>query len=65
MIINFRFLAHLSQRLLGELIVYPCPGVVVVVVVHHFQRSSPPKPLGQSKPIFMWSLLGKVEPKFV
>ena len=27
------------------------------VVVHNAQRSSP-KPLGQSKPNFMWSLLG-------
>ena len=32
--------------------------------VHHFQRSSP-KPLGQSKPNFMWSLQGSVERKFV
>ena len=28
------------------------------VVRSHFQRSSPLKPLGQSKPNFMWSLLG-------
>ena len=47
------FLAHLSRRLIGELIVYPCSGVVVVVVVHNFKTSSPPKPLGQSKPNFM------------
>ena len=33
--------------------------------VHHFQRSSPLKPLGQSKPNFMWSLLGKGERKFI
>ena len=59
------FLALLSQRLIGELIVYPCSGVVVVAVVHHLQTSSPPKPLGQSKSNFMWSLLGKGEPKFV
>ena len=31
----------------------------------HFQTSSPLKPLGQSKPNFMWSLLGKGERKFV
>ena len=56
----------------GELIVYPLsrrPSVVrpssVRPSVHHFQRSSPLKPLGQSKPNFMWSLLGKGEPKFV
>ena len=35
------------------------------VVVYSFQTSSPPKPLGQSKPNFMWSLLGKGGPKFV
>ena len=35
----------------GELIVYPC-SVVHPSVVHHFQRSSPLKPLGQSKPNF-------------
>ena len=35
----------------GELIVYPC-SVVRPSVVHHFQRSSALKPLGQSKPNF-------------
>ena len=49
-----RVLAHLSQRLIGELIVYPWS----VVVVHNAQTSSSQKPLGQSKPNFMWSLLG-------
>ena len=39
--------------------------VVVIVVVNHFQTSSPPKPVGQSKPNFMWSLLGKGERKFI
>ena len=60
------FLAHLSRRLTGELIVYPCSGVRPASVVVHpsvrrpqFQRSSPLKPLGQSKPNFMWSILGK------
>ena len=47
-------LAHLSRRLIGELVVYPLPGVR-----SHFQRSSPPKPLGQSKTNFMWSFLGR------
>ena len=60
---TFICLAHLSQRLIGELIVYPFT-VVVVVFVGYFQTSSPPKPLGQSKPNFMWSLLEKGEPKF-
>ena len=55
-------LAHLSRRLIGELIVYTCSGVVVV---HHFQTSSPAKLLGQLKPNLMWSLLGKGKPKFV
>ena len=45
------FLAHLSRRLTGELIVYPCsgvrPSVVRPSVVHHVQRSSSLKPLGQ------------------
>ena len=34
--------------------------VVVVVVVQHFQTSSPPKPLSQSKPNFMLRLIGMV-----
>ena len=51
--------------LIGELIVYSCSVVVVFDVVNHFQTSSPPKPFRQSKPNFMWSLLGKGKPKFV
>ena len=55
-------LAHLSQRLIGELIGYPWSGVRClsssVVVRPQFQMSSPLKPLGQSKPNFMCSLLG-------
>ena len=55
----------------GELLVYPLSRRPSVVrrcpssSVHHFQRSSPLKPLGQSKPNFMWSLLGKGERKSV
>ena len=50
----------------GELIVYPCSGVRPSYVVRpQFQTSSPLKPLGQSKPNFMWSLLGKGERKFI
>ena len=53
----------------GELIVYPWSGVrrrpSSVVVRSHFQTSSPLKPLDQSKPNFMWSLLGKGERKFI
>ena len=64
------FLAHLSRRLTGELIVYPCSGVrrpssVVGRRRSQFQRSSPLKPLGQSKPIFMWSIIRKGERKFI
>ena len=33
--------------------------------VHHFQRSSSPKLLGQSKPNFIWSLSGMGEQEFV
>ena len=50
----------------GELIVYPCSVVRTSSVVRpQFQTSSPLKPIGQSKPNFMWSLLGKGEGKFV
>ena len=52
----------------GELIVYQWSGVrrpSVVVVVHNAQTSSSRKPLGRSKPNFMWSLLGKGERKFI
>ena len=62
------FFAHLSRRLTGELIVYPCSVnvvVVVVVVVHTFQSTSSLKPLGQSNSNFMWSILRKGEQKFV
>ena len=47
-----------------------CPSIIVVghrrpsvVVVHNAQTC--PKPLGQSKPNFMWSLIGKGERKFI
>ena len=60
------FLAHLSRRLTGEIIGYPwIRRPSSSVRRSHFQTSSPPKPLGQSKPNFMWSLLGKGERKFV
>ena len=62
----FCFLAHLSRRLIGELIVYQWSGIrrrpsvrpSSSVVVHIAQTSSSQKPLGRSKPNFMWSLLG-------
>ena len=37
----------------------PLPRGYMHVYDHHFQRSSSLKPLGQSKPNVMWSLLGK------
>ena len=38
-VLNFRFLAHLSRRLVGELIVYPWSGVrPSSVVVHNFKH---------------------------
>ena len=56
------FLAHLSRRLIGELIVYPWSGVrrpsVRPSSVHNAQTSSSHKPLGGLKPNFMWILLG-------
>ena len=60
--IFFVFLAHLSQRLIGELIVYPWSVVrrpsSSSSVVHNAQTSFSLKPLGRSKPNFMLSLLG-------
>ena len=38
---------------------------VCVCVCHHFQTSSPLKPLGRLKPNFIWSLPGTGEQKFV
>ena len=57
-------LAHLSRRLIGELIVYPWSGVrrtsssvvrtSVRPSVQNAQTSSSQKPLGRLKPNFMW-----------
>ena len=50
----------------GELIVYPWSVVRRrPSSVHIFQTFSPQKPLGRSKPNFMWSLLGEGERKFI
>ena len=62
--IHMIFLAHLSQRLIGELIGYQWSGIRPSSVRpssvrrKQFQTSSSPKPLGRSKPNFMWSVLG-------
>ena len=65
-------LAHLSRRLMGELIVYQSlrrPSVirpsVRLSVRQHFQTSSPLKPLGQLNSNFIWRLLRTRERKFV
>ena len=43
----------------------PQPQGYILVYDHHFQTRFPLKPLGQSKPNFMWGLLGKGERKFI
>ena len=61
------FLAHLSRRLIGELIVYQWlrrPSVRPSVVRQHFQTSSPLKLLGQLNSYFIWRLLRMGERKF-
>ena len=64
----FCFLAHLSRRLMGELIGYPCLYERRRTYVRRrrsqFQTFSP-KQLARSKPNFMWSLLGYGERKLV
>ena len=67
------FLAHLSRRLIGELIVYQWlrrpsvrPSVRPSSVVRqHFQTSSSLKLLGQLNSYFIWRLLRMGERKFV
>ena len=57
-----RLLAHLSRRLMGELIVYQSfrrPSVVCRPSVRpQFHTSSPLKPLGQTNSNFIWRILG-------
>ena len=53
-IIIHTFLAHLNQRLIGELIGYPC-----VVVVHNDQTSSSSKPLANQSQILCGAFLGR------
>ena len=59
------FLAHLSWRLRGELLVYGWLRRPSSVVRQHFQTSSPLKPLGQLNSNFIWRLLRMGEQKFV
>ena len=54
--ITMLILAHLSRRLIGELIGYSWPGVrpsSYSVRRKQFQTPSSPKPLARSKPNFM------------
>ena len=61
------FLAHLSRRLTGELIVYTGirrPSVVRPSVVRqHFQTTSPLKPSGGFFPYYSYSIYRKGERK--
>ena len=43
----------------------PLPRGYIHVYDHYFQTSSSVKPLGQSTPNFIWSLLGKGERKYI
>ena len=56
-------IAHLSRRLIGELIVYPCSGARFRRRRDRgrqpFQTTSPLKPLGQSKPNLCGTSLGR------
>ena len=46
----------------AQRVVCSCPGAVYIHVYdHNIQTSSSLKPLGQSKPNFMWSILRKSE----
>ena len=63
LLIFSHFLAHLSQRLMAELIVYQ--SLRRPSVRPQFQTSSPLKPLGQLKSNYIWRLLRTRERKFV
>ena len=54
---KFSRVLYLLAHLKGELLVYQ--SSCRPSVVHHFQRSSSLKPLGQSTPNLMWSILEK------
>ena len=56
-------LAHLSRRLMGELIVYQ--SLRRPSVRQYFHTSSPQKPLGHLNSNFIWRLLKTREGKFV
>ena len=43
----------------------PLPRGYIHVYFHNNETSTPLKPLGQSKPNFIWSILGKGERKYI
>ena len=45
-------------------VVCPCPGAIYMYISIIMKNLPPLKPLGQSKPNFIWSILGKGERKF-
>ena len=45
----------------AQRVVCPCPGAIYIHVYDHSIQTSSLKPLGQSKPNFMWSILRKSE----
>ena len=55
------FCRAMEIGLLGSRIAYALKEPYLLV--YHFQRSSPLKPLGQSMPNFIWSLLGEAQKK--
>ena len=65
--VKLRLLAHLSRRLMGELISVPVTQASVdrPSFRPQFQTSSPLKPLGQLNSNFIWRLLRTWKRKFV
>ena len=56
---------YVYENILGPGGWLPLPWGYIHVYDHNIQTSSSLKPLGQSKPNFMWSILRKREFKFV
>ena len=68
---SFELTTFLTQACMVLLFLFQCICLVHIVSLAHlsrrpqFQRSSPLKPLGQSKPNFVWSILRNGERKFI
>ena len=58
--IRWRFLAHLSRRLIGELIVYPCSGVRPSSVRPSVRRPSVVRPSSTISKIFFSETAGPI-----